>query len=238
MARSGAVSLAGPAALMPLMQSLAARYELLYPGVTVDTSAPPLAPALARLRARSLDFALLPRRLADHERDLLAFPVARDGLGVLVRRAHPLQTLSVAGLAARLSQGRAGGLAVHDPQGRVDAMLGALFRIDGRSLPRVADAASWVRDEGSGEGAQVEVLLLTLDAALGFASRADVRLVAIDGRHANPRNLRKGDYPLLEPVNLVSRDQPAGEGRHFVDFCLSAQIFDLVRQHGLIPYAD
>jgi len=236
--RTGSVSLAGPPAFLPFMKGLAARYQSLYPGVTVRADVLPMAPLLAQLRARALGFALLPRRLGDAGRDLFGFPVARDGLAVLVRRDHPLQALALAELTLRLRAGGAARLAVHDPQGRVGDLVEELFRIDARGVPRLAagiDPVTWF--QGAGRDTD-DVLLTTLDVALGFASGAKFRGVAIDGVAATPRNLRKGDYPLMAPVNLVTRDLPAGEARLFVDFCLSAQISDLVRQHGLIPYAD
>ena len=60
-----------------------------------------------------------------------------------------------------------------------------------------------------------------------------VRMVPIDGELPTLTALRARSYPLIQPLYLVSRGQPTGNVRQFVDFVLSPAGQTIVRRYHL-----
>jgi phosphate transport system substrate-binding protein len=60
-----------------------------------------------------------------------------------------------------------------------------------------------------------------------------VRVVAVDGELPTLTALRTRAYPLIQPLYLVSRGQPLGNVRQFVDFVLSPPGQTIVRRYHL-----
>jgi phosphate transport system substrate-binding protein len=50
---------------------------------------------------------------------------------------------------------------------------------------------------------------------------AKVRVVALDGQSPNTAQLQNRSYALTQPLFLISRGEPQGQLRDFVDFVLS-----------------
>lgn len=61
----------------------------------------------------------------------------------------------------------------------------------------------------------------------------DVRVVPVDGELPTLAALRARSYPLIQPLYLVSRGQPRGAVRQFVDFVLSPPGQTIVRRYHL-----
>lgn len=75
--------------------------------------------------------------------------------------------------------------------------------------------------------------------AIGFISLGlvndKVRALALDGVAATDENIEAGRYKLVRPFLFVSRGEPTGLAKEFVDFVLSAEGQDLVKKEGLLP---
>jgi CheY-like chemotaxis protein len=65
-----------------------------------------------------------------------------------------------------------------------------------------------------------------------------IRLLPISGIAASSKTVRTGDYPLSRALTLVTKGTPTGLAEKFLDFCLSSQATDLIRQRGFVPYLD
>jgi phosphate transport system substrate-binding protein len=52
---------------------------------------------------------------------------------------------------------------------------------------------------------------------------------------ATPQNVRAGTYPLVRPLNLVTRAPPTGLVKELIDFAQSPDIRDLVEKYHFVP---
>jgi len=52
------------------------------------------------------------------------------------------------------------------------------------------------------------------------------------------RNVRSNYYPLSRPLTLVTRGVPSGAAKQFLDFAMSSQVTDLIREYSFVPYLD
>ena len=55
---------------------------------------------------------------------------------------------------------------------------------------------------------------------------------------ATSRNIRNGNFPISRPLTLVTRGQPTGLTKVFIEYCVSSQVTDLVIAHDFVPYLD
>ena len=77
--------------------------------------------------------------------------------------------------------------------------------------------------------------------AIGFlpatviADDPQLKVVKIDGTSPSPRNLRDSHYPIRRTFTLVTRGQPTEEAMAFIDFVLSQEGQQIIRDAGLLP---
>jgi phosphate transport system substrate-binding protein len=55
---------------------------------------------------------------------------------------------------------------------------------------------------------------------------------------ATSENVRNGNYPMSRPLTLVTKELPAGLVKAFLEFALSSQVSDLVKEFSFVPYVD
>ena len=75
--------------------------------------------------------------------------------------------------------------------------------------------------------------------SIGFISlglvNGQVRALELDGAAGNEANILNGSYKLVRPFLFVSRGEPQGHAKEFIDFVLSPEGQELVRKEGLLP---
>jgi phosphate transport system substrate-binding protein len=67
---------------------------------------------------------------------------------------------------------------------------------------------------------------------------APIKLLPLDEVAATIHNVRNGSFPISRPLTLVTRGLPTGTVKAFIDFSLSSQVTEIVRQHNFVPYLD
>jgi phosphate transport system substrate-binding protein len=78
--------------------------------------------------------------------------------------------------------------------------------------------------------------------AIGFISlglvNEQVRALSLDGVEASDTNILSGRYRLVRPFLFLTRGEPVGAAKDFVDFVLSEEGQDLIRSEGLISVGE
>jgi phosphate transport system substrate-binding protein len=75
-------------------------------------------------------------------------------------------------------------------------------------------------------------------AAVAESQGTAIRRLALDGVVASVENVANGTYPLMRPLNLVSKGPPAGRAKEFVDFILSPDGQAIVRREDFVPVGN
>jgi len=73
--------------------------------------------------------------------------------------------------------------------------------------------------------------------ATGISSakkRKHLKMLKIDGVAPTKENIASGKYPLYRPLYLVTRENPAGEVKKFLDFALSPAGQSLIAAQGTV----
>ena len=193
---------------------------------------------------------MLSRGVLDNERDLFLFPIARDGVAVLVHRTNPLKNITKRQLTEILTGRTTNWKSL---AGR-DAPIHVGWRTNGQgSVELILDHLDLRRDQIGAHTTVVEnadsIRFAAADPnAITLASVGEsehsaeagtaIKLLAFNGVPASNRNLQNRSYELSRPVTLVTRQLPSGLQKEFIDYALSADVVDLQRKYGFVPYQE
>ena len=91
---SGKLVVTGSSTVAPLIAEIGKRFESLYPKVRVDVQTGGSSRGVADARQGLADIGMVSRVMKDDEKDLHAFAVARDGVGIIVHKDNPVRALT------------------------------------------------------------------------------------------------------------------------------------------------
>jgi phosphate transport system substrate-binding protein len=181
------------------------------------------------------------RELKADEKDLVEIVIARDGMALIVHPSNPVRGAKV----AEIKQIFAGDLRNWKYLGGPDRSITVVTREEGSGTrgafqelvmgkTRIFKGA--ITEDSNGT---VREIVAHDPYSIGFISlglvNQQVRALELDGAVANEENIRNGRYRLVRPFLFVSRGQPAGLAREFVDFVLSDEGQALIKKEGLLP---
>jgi len=242
----------GSSTVAPLMAEIGKRFESERPGVRVDVQTGGSSRGIADVRGGLADVGMASRAPKAGEDDLHFFPIARDGVCLFVHRDNPVGELTDDQIAAiytgqvRDWREVAGGTAdgaeapitvVNKAEGRATlevflAHFGLASR-DVRATVVVGDNEQAVKTVAADPNA---IGYVSIGTAEHSASRSvPIRLLPAGGVEASTDALADGRFPIARPLNLVTREEPAGLVRELIDYARSPAVHDLVRELFFVP---
>jgi phosphate transport system substrate-binding protein len=84
----------GSSTVYPLLTDIAQRFQARNAGAAIEVRSGGSGKGIADLRAEVADIAMISRPIAENERDLFAFPLARDGAAIVVNRANTVKGIN------------------------------------------------------------------------------------------------------------------------------------------------
>jgi phosphate transport system substrate-binding protein len=177
----------------------------------------------------------------DEEKRLQAITVARDAMVLIV---HPKST--VVGLTLDQVRGLYGGAMRNwRDVGGADLRATVITREDGSGtrgafeemvMGKTPITNSALVQDSMGA---VRQMVAADPAAIGYISLgivdASVKALRIDGQEATEENIDRGSYHLLRPFLFVSKGEPTGNAKVFLDWILGPEGRALTRKEGLLP---
>lgn len=244
------LNVVGSSTMHPLVSALARRFEALHPGVTVTVESGGSQRGIDGARTGKADIGMASRTLTEAEKDLIGFAIARDGVGFVVHTENPIGGLTT----TQLRDIYTGRITNWRQAGGADAPLTAISREKGRSSLELFLHYFELKDEDlkatvtAGDNALIVDAVTADPWSIAYLSIGEVerqagagrpiRLLTVDGTAATARNVRRGDYPILRQLTLVTRELPQDMTKRFIDFCLSSQATGTVREYDFVPYVD
>lgn len=247
---TGTVVVTGSSTVAPLASEIARRFEERQPDVQVDVQAGGSSRGIADVRRGLADVGMVSRALGPGEEDLVAFPLARDGIALVVHRDDPVGELSPEQVRAVWTGeirkwrevGGAGGpiTVVHKAEGR--ATLELFLRHFGLTGSEVeADVVVGANQQGirTVAGNSLAVGYVSIgEAEVEVERGVPIRLLPLEGMAPTTENVAAGRFPLERVLTLVTATQPNGPARRFLDFSRSSEVVGLVRRRGFVPVAS
>ncbi|MBI3854855.1 MAG: phosphate ABC transporter substrate-binding protein [Planctomycetes bacterium] len=239
----------GASTIAPLAAEIGKRFESQHPGVRVDVQTGGSARGVADARQGLSDVGLVSRPLKDDEKDLLAFPIARDGVCIILHRGNPVTALKddqvVAIYAGKLTNwkdlgGREAPITVvNKAEGRSTLELFCRFyklkNADIKAHVVIGDNAQGIKTVAGNPDSigYVSIGSAEVEAKQGTA----IKLLPVSGVPASIETVANGKFPLARPLNLVTRKAPEGLVKEFIDFAQSDKVHDLVKEQCFVPVA-
>lgn len=236
------VVITGSSTVAPLILEIGKRFEKTYPGVRVDVQTGGSSRGMADVRSGVADIGMVSRALKANEHDLTAFPVAYDGIGMIVHRDNKAVSLSDEQIKAIYK----GEIKNWRDVGGDDAPITVVNKAEGRStlelfVQHFAMKNSEIKARVViGDNQQGIKTVAGNPGAIGYVSvgaaefevsqGTSIKLLPLQGVVASVDSVRTGAFPLSRPLNLVTRAPPQGIVKQFIEYAQSNKVDDLVEQ--------
>lgn len=246
---TGKLVITGASTLAPLIGEIGKRFESLHPKVRIDVQSGGSSRGVADTRQGLADIGMVSRAMKDDERDLSAFPVARDGVCPILHQENPVQALT----DEQIVEIYTGKISNWKLVGGKDAPITVVNKADGRSTLEVF--LQYFKLKNSDVKAQVVIgdneqgvkTVAGNPHAIGYVSigtaeydaihGVPIKLLPIGGVAASTENVRTGVFPLSRPLHLVTRTTPSGLAKAFIEYAQSKAVHDLISQQYFVPLA-
>ena len=247
---SGKLVITGASTLAPLIGEIGKRFESLYSKVRVDVQTGGSSRGVADVRQGLADIGMVSRVMKDDEKDLHAFPVARDGVGIIVHKENPVQALADEQVVAIYM----GKIINWKDVGGKDAFITVVNKAEGRSTLEVF--LHYFKMKNTEVKAQVvigdnEQGIKTIAGnrhAIGYVSigtaeydesqGVPIKLLSVGGIAASTETVRNGTFPISRPLHIVTRTPPVGLTKAFIEYAQSKAVHDIIKQQYFVPLVD
>jgi len=234
---SGEITIAGSTTVQPVSEMLAEAFKVMHPKVNIVVQGGGSSVGVKSASEGTVNIGAASREVKENEKGLglNEFVIARDGIAIVV---HPSQT--VKGLTRiQVRDIFAGKITNWSEVGGAN-----------KSIHIVA------REEGSGTRSAFEEMVMSEDAliakeailqpsngairttvagdpdSIGFLSfgylDSSVKAVDINGIGATVENAKSGTYPIVRPLLYLTKSQPSGLVKAYIDFVLSPEGQEIV----------
>ncbi len=237
---SGTVSVGGSTTVQPLAQALADAFQVKHPDIGITVAGGGTAAGIKGANEGTFDIGAASRELKSGEPALVTHLLAKDGIGIIANKNNPVTALTKAQV--------------------VDIFKGTITRwqdVGGTNHTITV----FVRESGSGTRTAFQDLVMGSENitnsalqqtssgaikqavagdpnAIGFESLAyvdsSIKVLAINGVPATQANAKDGTYPIVRPLYFLTKEQPTGLVKDFIDFCLSSAGQEIVAENGYI----
>ena len=241
------ITVTGSSTIAPLMGEIGKRFEAEHPGVRVDVQSGGSSRGVADSRNGLADIGMVSRDLKSDEADLQRFPIARDGVCLIVHADNPVRSLNSDQIVGIYT----GQVRNWNDVGGADSPITVVNKAEGRSTLEVFASHFKLKskeiraDVVIGDNEQGVKTVAGNPLAIGYVSigtaefdrdsGVPIRLLPLEGVEASVENVRNGTFPMSRTLHLVTKSPPAGIVREFIEFATSPKVHDLVKELSFVP---
>lgn len=194
------------------------------------------------------DLGAMARDLTEEEAaQVMVFPIAHDGVGVVVHGDNALAAVTT----GQLQQIYRGEITNWQALGGADAEIVVVNKAEGHATLETflkhtgLQRAELDVDVVAGDNAQVIRSVANTPHAIGYVSISEViqaaeegmsvRLVDLDGVRPSLEAIGDGSYPMFRTLYLVSKGQPAAPAQKLLDFLRGDQGREVIKRGRYVP---
>jgi phosphate transport system substrate-binding protein len=242
----GKLVLTGSSTVAPLVTEIGKRFESQHPGVRIDVQTGGSSRGIADARSGVANIGMASRSLKEEEIDLQGFAIARDGIGTIVHHQNPVKSLTNHQII-EIYTGK-----IHNWQqvGGKNAPITVVNKAEGRSTLELFLGYFKLKNSdikasvAIGDNQQGIKTVAGNPNAIGYVSIGAaefsinngvlIKLLPLNGIAATTENIKNGTFPLSRTLNLVTKTQPQGLDKAFIEFAQSPQVYDIVKKQDFV----
>ena len=238
----------GSSTIAPLMGEIGKRFEQQHPSVRVDIQTGGSSRGLADMEKGLANVGMVSRSAKPGEEGLQWFPIARDGICLIVHASHPLEALTEDQVVAIYR----GAYTHWEDVGSGSGPITVINKAPGRSTLEVFEQHFGLSYEDMhahvviGDNQQGIKLVAGNPNAIGYVSIGSaaseiargtpIKRISYQGVQATAGNVQNGSYPLTRTLHLVTREAPSVNIHQLIQYARSMEVHDLVQAEYFIPF--
>lgn len=239
--RAKSITLAGSTSVQPVAELLAERFSEKDSQVQINVQGGGSSAGITAVKNGAADIGTSSRELSEDEaKGIVKYELARDGIVIVVNPENPVAELSKEQVRDIFSGKTKDWSQVGGKRQKIMVVIreegsgtrGAFEEIVMEGERLVADAIV------QGSTGAVRQTVSSDPTAVGFISLASmseaVKAVVVDGAKADAESILSGDYKLARPFYFLTRGEPQGMVKEFVDYALGAKGKEVAREAGLV----
>lgn len=224
---SGLIQIAGSTSVQGLSEELAAEFMARNPKVKVNVAGGGSGAGIKSAQDGTADIGASSRELKPEEKRVHEIPIANDGIAIIVHRDNAVENLTL----EQVKQVFSGEIGNWKDLGGTDAAITLVVREDGSGTRGAfeeiamgdASISSSALIQNSTGG--VRTAVAGNADAIGFISlgslNEEIKALKIDGATADTASVVDGSYKIARPFLYLTKEEPQGIVKVFVDFILS-----------------
>lgn len=235
---SGTITIAGSTSVQPFAEVVAEGFMALHPKTQINVQGGGSSQGVEAATTGAANLGMSSRELKTEEKGLKEYILALDGIALVVHPDNIIENLSI----EEIRDIYLGNITNWNELGGKDAKIAVVCREAGSGtrgafediVMNKQDISNTVIIQNS-TGA-VRTAVEGNKDAIGFVSLAalsdEVKTVKVDNVEANVENIIAGKYKVSRPFLLLSKEEPTGLAKAFIDFALSPEGQALVVEEG------
>lgn len=244
------ITVNGSTSVQPLTEELAKAFMAKNKNVKIDIQGGGSGVGIKSAKDGIVDIGMSSRELKSEEKNLKEIKIAIDGIAIIVNPANKVTNLTMEqiqkiykGEITDWSQvgGKAGRITVitrEDGSGTRGAFIeltGVEAKENGKKLDKTVASAIIQGSSGA-----VMTTAASDPNAIGYASfgvakeSTELKLLSVEGAEATAENIYAGSYIISRPFLMLTKEEPKGAVKEFIDFILSAEGQEIVESHGYL----
>jgi phosphate transport system substrate-binding protein len=237
---SGSVSVGGSTTVQPLAEALANAFQQKHPDIGITVAGGGTTAGIKGANEGTFDIGAASRELKSSEPALITHLLAKDGIGIIASPGNPVTGLTKAEVVGIFNGTITNWKDVGGPNHTIDVFVresGSGTRTAFQELVMGSEniTSSALQQTSSGG---IRQAVAGDPNAIGFESLAyldsSIKALDIDGVPATQETAKDGTYPIVRPLYFLTKEQPTGLVKDFIDFCQSAEGQQIVEDNGYI----
>ncbi|MGZ3809109.1 MAG: phosphate ABC transporter substrate-binding protein [Bacteriovorax sp.] len=239
-AKEQTIALTGSSTIAPLAVEIAKRFEKSHPGVKVDVQTGGSSRGIKDAREGTADIGMVSRSLKEDEKDLKFYTMAKDGISVILHKENKVKILSFEQIIKIFK----GEITNWKDVGGNNALITVVNKAEGRSTLElflhffqlknseikasvvIGDNAQGIKTVSGNPNSIGYVSIGTAEAAI--QEKAPIKLLSMNGIEAKTETVKNGTFPISRVLNLVTKNEPKGLIKEFIDYSTSNKVNDLI----------
>jgi len=240
------IEIAGSTSVQPVAEKLAQRYMEINPDVRINVQGGGSSVGVKSAADGTADIGTSSRELKDDEKnqDLKTFQIGKDGVVIAINKDNTVEDLT----SDQIKDIFSGKITNWKDVGGPDATINVIVREEGSGTRDAFEELVMGKETKVKSDAIVqrstEAVKQTVAQdpnAIGYISLAhmsdDVKALKVDGVAPSQETVKDGSYKISRPFLFVTKGEPTGIVKAFIDWVLGPEGQKVVADEGIVPNA-